>query len=413
MTDILMILALLLFLLFLVSGLVSHFKKADRKWMYLALSVLSLVGVIVMFSYSNLDNKESEKSEKSTTIDQDDEVDVIEPDTSIDKKQDNQIDSDQEKPPIHKIPDSIDEPKEDPKDEPKEEHAPDPIKQPATSVPTTSQKILVPDTGTIDYKVVSGDTLWSIATRAGVTVEKLKQWNNLESATIQVGQILKLYGKNIEPVIPLNPPKQVTPPVSCPSVLISNGSLKQKEIAFTFDAGSDAVGIRILDVLKKHNVKATFFLTGKWAEKFPSYARRIANEGHEIGNHTYSHPDAVTISDSTLKLEISKAEQTIKLASGTSPQPYFRFPYGSYDTPSLKVVGEIGYPYSIQWSLDTIDWQQPSVETIISRIETGASNGDIILMHIGGQNTPEAVDQVIPLLKEKGYKLVTLSELLQ
>ncbi len=81
MTDILMILALLLFLLFLVSGLVSHFKKTGRKWMYLTLSVLSLVGVIVMFSYSNLDNKESEKSEKNTTIEQDDEVDVIEPDT--------------------------------------------------------------------------------------------------------------------------------------------------------------------------------------------------------------------------------------------------------------------------------------------------------------------------------------------
>ena len=231
-----------------------------------------------MISYSNLDNKESEKSEKNTTIEQDDEVDVLEPDLSIDKKQDNQIDKDQEKPPISKIPDSIVEPKGDPIDEPQEE--------PATPVPATPQKILVPDTRTIDYKVVSGDTLWSIARRAGVTVEKLKQWNNLESATIQAGQMLKLYGKDIEPAIPMNPPKQETPPVSSPSVLISNGSLKQKEIAFTFDAGSDAVGIRTLDVLKNHNVKATFFLTGKWAEKFPSYARRIANEGHEIGNHT-------------------------------------------------------------------------------------------------------------------------------
>src|SRR3954468_19968970 len=99
---------------------------------------------------------------------------------------------------------------------------------------------------------------------------------------------------------------------------------------------------QFLDVLKKHNVKATFFLTGKWVEKFPDYAKKIANAGHEIGNHSYSHPDAVNISSSKLIQEIKQAEQIIKTASGTSPQPYFRFPYESYNQSALNAVGEAG-----------------------------------------------------------------------
>jgi peptidoglycan/xylan/chitin deacetylase (PgdA/CDA1 family) len=167
-----------------------------------------------------------------------------------------------------------------------------------------------------------------------------------------------------------------------------------------------------LDVLKKHNVKATFFLTGSWADKFPSYAKRMAVEGHDIGNHTFSHPDAVNTNTNIFVQDIIKAEEAIKRATGVTPRPYFRFPFGSYNAAALKAVGGAGYPYSIQWTIDTIDWQQPSVDVIISRIQSGASNGDIILMHIGGINTPEAVDRVIPILKSMGYTLVTLTELL-
>lgn len=300
---------------------------------------------------------------------------------------------------------------EEPKDEepagenPKDEEPNDPP-------PADPIKIIIPENGTVDYKVVPGDTLWSIANRADLTVAKIKQWNNLTSDTIFVGQILKLYGKNVEPPTPQEPPKEETPPTTEPSVIISNGSLQQKEIALTFDAGSDAIGIAILDVLKKHNVKATFFLTGSWADKFPSYAKRMAVEGHDIGNHTYSHPDAIKTNENIFVQDIIKAEEAIKRATGVSPRPYFRFPFGSYNAAALKAVGGAGYPYSIQWTIDTIDWQQPSVDVIISRIESGASNGDIILMHIGGINTPEAVDRVIPILKSMGYNLVTLTELL-
>nr|WP_263327613.1 polysaccharide deacetylase family protein [Neobacillus sp. Marseille-Q6967] len=384
MTEILLIFTILLFSIFLVLGIVSHFKFFVGKWIYFTISVLSFIAFVFMLFFLNFNF-----SDQGT--------------------------GSQNEPPKTEVPsgNNGDDPgKEDPPDE--ENPAPEePVNEtPADPEPIEPEEIVIHENGTVDYKVVAGDTLWSIAMRAGVTVEKIKQWNNLTSDTIYIGQILKLYGKNVEPPPLEDPPKQEDPPTTASSVIITNGNLQEKQIALTFDAGSDAIGIGILDVLKKHNVKATFFLTGSWADKFPQYAKRIASDGHEIGNHSYSHPDAVKTNSNIFKQDIIKAEEAIKNATGVTPQPYFRFPYGSYNNAALKIVGEAGYPYSIHWTIDTIDWKQPSVEVIVSRIQSGASNGDIILMHIGGINTPEAVDQVIPILKQMGYELVILSEIL-
>jgi peptidoglycan/xylan/chitin deacetylase (PgdA/CDA1 family) len=393
MTGILMILTVLLFSLFFGLGIVSHFQKSRGKWIYLTLSAITFISLVFMLFF--LDWNISKPGNKNPNS----------PQTETPVKNDGG-NPDKENPPSDDDP-KVEEPaSEDPDvDEPNVEN---PIDHP----PAEPEKIIVPDNGTVEYKVVKGDTLFSIAQRANLTVEKIKQWNTLTSDKIIVGQILKLYGKNVEPPPPADPPKEETPQSKAPSVIVSNGSLQQKEIALTFDAGSDAIGIGILDVLKKHNVKATFFLTGSWADKFPSYAKRMADEGHDIGNHTYSHPDAVKTNSNVFIQDIIKAEEAIKRATGVTPKPYFRFPFGSYNANALKAVGGAGYPYSIQWTIDTIDWQQPAVEVIVSRIQTGASNGDIILMHIGGINTPEAVDRVIPMLKSMGYNLVTLTELL-
>ncbi|PAE42426.1 polysaccharide deacetylase family protein [Bacillus sp. 7884-1] len=396
MTGIIMILTVMIFSLFLVLGVVSHFQKKRGKWIYFSLTALSMIGFVFMLFFLNWDLSKPGQNNPDPPM------------TEIPDKG-NEDPGIENPPPVNPtVEDPNDEEPagEEPKDEdPKDE-------EPADPPPAEPAKIIVPEDGTVDYKVVAGDTLWSIAERADLTVAKIKQWNNLTSDNIFVGQILKLYGKNVEPPPPQEPPKQETPPTTAQSVIISNGSLQQKEIALTFDAGSDAIGIAILDVLKKHNVKATFFLTGSWADKFPSYAKKMAVDGHDIGNHTYSHPDSVNTNTNIFVQDIIKAEEAIKRATGVTPRPYFRFPFGSYNAAALKAVGSAGYPYSIQWTIDTIDWQQPSVEVIISRIQSGASNGDIILMHIGGINTPEAVDRVIPILKSMGYNLVTLTELL-
>jgi peptidoglycan/xylan/chitin deacetylase (PgdA/CDA1 family) len=397
MIGYLMILTALLLSLFLVLGVVSHIQKTGRKWIYFTLAALSLFSLVLMLFFFNWDlskpgnhNPEPPKTENPAKGNED---------PGKENPSDGNPPSEKPTEPEPSEEPAVEDPKgEDPKvEEPNEE-------QPA--------KIVVPENETVDYKVEVGDTLWSIAERADLTVAKIKQWNNLTSDTIYVGQILKLYGKNVEPPPPAEPPKEETPPATASSKIITNGSVQNKEIALTFDAGSDAIGIGILDVLKKHHVKATFFLTGGWADKFPSYAKRIALEGHDIGNHTYSHPDAVKTNSNILSQDIIKAEEAIKRATGITPRPFFRFPFGSYNADALKTVGGAGYPYSIQWTIDTIDWQQPSAEVIVSRIQSGASNGDIILMHIGGINTPAAVDKVIPILKEMGYNLVTLTELL-
>ncbi len=369
------ILAIILFVRFIIS--------AKKQMMFAAFAVVSLVAGILVFSFITdwdfAGNNNNLDPPINGVGNSDEEPEEPEEPGEPDEEEPNQQDPEPEEP-----------------NEP-EQPQPDP------------RKIEIPDDGVIEYVVVKGDTLFNISQRAGVPIEKIKQWNQLSSDEILIGQVLKLYGKNKEPA----PQKPQEPGDYSPSKIIVRGNTSVKKIAFTFDAGSDIAGIEILNVLKKHNVKATFFLTGKWVENFPSYAKRIVNEGHELGNHTYSHPDAVKTSSSAFYDNIKKAEQIITSTTGVSPQPYFRFPYGSYNKAALDTVGKAGYPYSIHWSIDTLDWQQPSADVIAQRILDKAQNGDIVLMHIGGINTPAGVDKAIPKLKERGFEIVPLSEVLK
>lgn len=255
------------------------------------------------------------------------------------------------------------------------------------------------------YTVQKGNTLWSISRHFGVTLEELKFWNHLTSDSIRTGSTLKVAGP---PIHENSAPNDHI--YDGPSILIYEGKTNKKEIALTFDAGSSIEGIKILNVLKKHQVKSTFFLTGKWVEKFPDYTKMILADGHEIANHSYGHEDFTKISHEDRLRSIVKTDEAIQKAIGMKPVPLFRFPYGAYNKDALQSVGEAGYKYSVHWSLDTIDWQQPEASVIVERILSKASNGGIVLMHIGGINTPEAVDQVIPILKKQGYAFVKVGQ---
>jgi|GEM_PF-208790 len=202
--------------------------------------------------------------------------------------------------------------------------------------------------------------------------------------------------------------------------IIRRGPSK-KVVALTFDDGpSPEYTPLILDVLKKHNVKATFFLVGKHVKKYPDVARRILAEGHEIGNHTYSHRDLVPSTIKKLKREILQNQELIKEYLGVETR-LFRPPRGIYSEAVRQFVVKNGLTM-VLWSLSGIDWAGTPASLIAKRILRYTHPGAIILLHDSGAlirseghsriNTAKALDKAIPALKERGYRFVTVSELI-
>lgn len=250
------------------------------------------------------------------------------------------------------------------------------------------------------YTVNEGDTMSELGKLFGISTDELKRINGLKTEDIYTGQLL--YAK------PKNAKLNITP-----SKLIVHGNTSKKHIAFTYDTGfEDTETSVILDILKKFNIKCTFFVTGYWVERFPELANRIVREGHEIGNHSYKHPDMRKISYEAMLKTIADGEDAIKRITGVNPRPLFRHPYGEWNDEVLKTVGEGGYEYSIYWSIDTIDWQLPPKELIVERILKKAKNGDIVLMHVAGNNTAAATEIAIQELKNRGFEFVKISEIL-
>lgn len=190
---------------------------------------------------------------------------------------------------------------------------------------------------------------------------------------------------------------------------------ESKQVAITFDDGPDnRYTPQILDILKENNVKATFFLVGRQIHKDPDVVRRIYQEGHEIGNHTVNHPNLNKMSLDEIKGEIEDNNAKIKELTGHTPV-LFRSPYGNA-TEQVKNVLKENHLLLINWSVDTRDWKAATPATILANVKAGVRPGSIILQHsFGGKkvrNTVEALPEEIKWLKEQGYSLVTVSELI-
>ncbi|RDY29451.1 polysaccharide deacetylase family protein [Romboutsia weinsteinii] len=197
-------------------------------------------------------------------------------------------------------------------------------------------------------------------------------------------------------------------------VFIKNGPRDKKLIALTFDDGPHPKETNeVLDVLKKYNAKATFFIAGKHANWYSKPLIRASEEGHEIGNHTFSHPDISNLSSSQIETEIVNCEEILMKLTGKKPT-LFRPPYGSYKREELsKIAKAHGYKIVLWNSIDVRDWQNPPASEIANKISTKAKNGDIILLHdYATNNTVEAMNIFIPEMIEKGFEFVTVSELI-
>lgn len=204
------------------------------------------------------------------------------------------------------------------------------------------------------------------------------------------------------------------PVAAAPSQAVYRVNTTSKVVSFTFDDGSDGGHINeILAILKKNNIKATFFLTGAATQQHPSLIRNIVNQGHEIGNHSFNHPDFTKISAAQMRDQLNRAETAIKNATGKTTKPLFRPPFGAVNQTVLNTIGDAGYTKTIMWTIDTVDWRGDSATIMTNKVVNNIVPGSIVLMHTGQDTfTPEALPGMISKLKAKGYQFVTVSQLL-
>ena len=193
------------------------------------------------------------------------------------------------------------------------------------------------------------------------------------------------------------------------------GNTEEKVLYLTFDAGYDnGYTCKILDILKKHQVPAAFFLVGNYIEKNPDLVRRMVTEGHIVGNHTMHHYDMQKISDpAAFQKELSDLETLYTQVTGAEMPKFYRPPQGLYSADNLKTAKEMGYT-TVFWSLAYADWNndsQPTKEQAFSKLLPRVHNGAVILLHATSKTNAEILDELLTKYKEMGYRFAPLTEL--
>lgn len=193
------------------------------------------------------------------------------------------------------------------------------------------------------------------------------------------------------------------------------GDTGEKVLYLTFDAGyENGCTAQILDVLKKHNVPAAFFLVGNYLEKNPDLVRRMVNEGHLVGNHTMHHSDMSKLSDpEAFSRELTELENLYKEITGQEMKKYYRPPQGIYSQKNLEQAKELGYK-TVFWSLAYVDWNndaQPTAEYAFSKLLPRTHDGAVILLHSTSKTNAEIMDELLTKWKEMGYSFRSVEEL--
>jgi peptidoglycan/xylan/chitin deacetylase (PgdA/CDA1 family) len=201
-------------------------------------------------------------------------------------------------------------------------------------------------------------------------------------------------------------------------LLVQRGRADKPWVALTLDAGADAAPVpAMLETLRERRVKITFFLTGKWVRDNPELARQIVADGHEIANHSVSHPDFRNLSDAAIRKELADTEALLQETTGASSRPFFRPPFGAYDQRVLRLVEAQGY-LPIYWTLDSLDSvgdpKTPDFlfERITAKLPPDQLRGAIILAHCGSQPTADALPRILDRFAEMGFEVKKVSEIL-
>jgi peptidoglycan/xylan/chitin deacetylase (PgdA/CDA1 family) len=327
--------------------------------------------------------------------------------------------------------------------------APSASGEPSASLPT----------GTT-YTVRAGDTMFSIARAYGTTVAQLQAWNadrypslSNDPDTLQAGWVLVVSGDpNATPLAtPVVTPAPATPSPTTPSVSsgcsagnrVAAGSAQTfsrvpnagSTVALTFDMGGRLdPGLDILSFLIANKICATIFPTGAMAQTTQGQQIMAVVRSHpelfEIGNHTMHHCDLVrggggsptlapcagiTPTAAFIQKELTDAAAILKQQTGQDPRPYWRPPYGSINATVIAAAAAAGYTKTFMWDVDTIDWKPisqggPTAQQIATKVITQAQGGSIVLMHLGGYETLDALHLMVPGLRDRGFLLTSLSD---
>lgn len=326
----------------------------------------------------------------------------------------------------------------------------------ATASPTATPQT-TPSVAPVMYTVVAGDTLYGIARRFGTSVAQLQAWNldrypslAADPTAIGVGWTLVVSG---DPAITPLPLPTAPLPSGTPIVARchagdrpATGSLQTlarvanagHAVALTFDMGGRlAPAIDILQFLMANRICATLFPTGAMSETTTGQEVLAIVRAHpelfEVGNHTMHHCDLVrggggspttapcvtngAPSADFIRAELTDAAAVIRAATGQDPVPYWRPPYGSTNSAVLAAAASVGYTKTILWDIDTVDWEPiadggPTAQQIAAKVIGNAVDGSIVLMHLGGYETLDALHLIVPALRERGFQITSISDLL-
>lgn len=185
----------------------------------------------------------------------------------------------------------------------------------------------------------------------------------------------------------------------------------EKKVAISFDAAwGDEKTLQILDILDQYQIKTTFFLVGFWVDKYPEHVAQIDARGHEIGNHSTTHPHMSQLRADQVRQEVQTTSDKIAAITG-KPTTLFRPPYGDYNNQLILTLRDMGH-YPIQWSVDSLDWKDPGVAQLVKNVTGKIKAGDIVLFHNNSTHIVQALPQILDSMKEKGLSVVPISELI-